>query len=239
LAQEKKIDLQQARGSGPGGRIQSTDVPSAKQHAAAAASQPIPAGLKVLKEIPMIGMRRAIAQNMQRSWQEAPQIIFQLDIEMDAAEGLRKLANENKIEGTPKISVTALLIKAAALTIKQNPIVNSQYTSEKVIVFEDINIGMAAAVENGLIVPVIRNVDKKGLVAISREVNDLAKRVREGKIMPDDLANGTFTISNLGMYGIDRFTAIVNPPQAAILAVGKMNRVFLPDADNQPALHMS
>ncbi len=234
IAQEKQVDLHGIAGSGPGGRIQAADVTSAKP--AAATGQSAVSGLQVLKEIPLIGMRRTIALNMQRSMQEAPHMFLQVDVEMDAAEGLRRLANENKIESAPKISVTAVIVKAVAQALKQNPIVNSQYTSEKLILYSDINIGMATALENGLIVPVIRNTDRKDLVQISREVNDLAQRARDAKLQPDDLANGTFTISNLGMYGIDRFTAIINPPQAAILAVGKLNRVFVPDEKGQPVL---
>lgn len=235
IAGEKQLDLHGITGSGPAGRIQAADVVSARP-AAVSAGQPVAAGLKVLKEIPLIGMRRTIAQNMQRSWQEAPHMVLQVDVEMDAAEGLRKLANENKVEGTPKISVTAVIVKAVAQALKQNPIVNSQFTGEKIVLFSDINIGVATALDNGLIVPVIHNADRKDLKQISFEVTDLAQRARSGKLQPDDLANGTFTISNLGMFGIDRFTAIINPPQAAILAVGKMNAIFVPDDKHQPVL---
>jgi len=234
VAQEKQIDLRTLRGSGPGGRIQAADVAAARP--AAQAGQATLSGLRILKEIPLIGMRRTIAQNMQRSMQEAPHMFLEVDVEMDAAEGLRRLANENKVAGTPKISVTAVIVKAVAQALKQNPIVNSQFSSEKLILYSDINVGVATALDNGLIVPVIHNADTKDLVQISREVNDLAQRARENKLQPDDLSNGTFTISNLGMFGIDRFTAIINPPQSAILAVGKMNRVFVPDEHDQPVL---
>jgi len=243
IAGEKQIDLRAVAGSGPAGRIQAADVVSARA-AEAPAAQPKPAGgsqavnpaLKILKEIPLVGMRRTIAQNMQRSMQEAPHMFLQVDVEMDAAEGLRKLANENKVENSPKVSVTALIVKAVAQALKQNPIVNSQFTSEKIVLYEDINVGVATALDNGLIVPVIHNADRKDLKQISFEVSDLAQRARNNKLQPDDLANGTFTISNLGMFGIDRFTAIINPPQAAILAVGKMNQVFVPDENGQPVL---
>ncbi len=234
VAQEKQIDLRTLRGSGPGGRIQAADVAAARP--AAPAGQATLSGLRILKEIPLIGMRRTIAQNMQRSMQEAPHMFLEVDVEMDAAEGLRRLANENKVAGTPKISVTAVIVKAVAQALKQNPIVNSQFSSEKIILYADINVGVATALDNGLIVPVIHNADTKDLVQISREVNDLAQRARENRLQPDDLANGTFTISNLGMFGIDRFTAIINPPQSAILAVGKMNRVFVPDEHDQAVL---
>ena len=243
IAQEKGVDLHVLGGSGPNGRIQAVDVSSARFSAPAA--QPVMAaapnmgaipGLKVLKEIPLVGMRRTIAQNMQRSMQQAPHMFLQVDVEMDAAEGLRKLANQNKVADAPKISVTALIVKAVAWALKQNPIINSQYTDEKIIEYADINIGIATALDNGLIVPVIHNADSKDLVKISRELGDLAQRARSNKLQPDDLSGGTFTISNLGMFGIDRFTAIINPPQSAILAVGKMNKVFVPDENDQPVL---
>jgi pyruvate dehydrogenase E2 component (dihydrolipoamide acetyltransferase) len=244
IAGEKQIDLRAVAGSGPAGRIQAADVisaqaaeaPAAQVKPAAAESLAVNPALKVLKEIPLVGMRRTIAQNMQRSMQEAPHMFLQVDVEMDAAEGLRKLANENKVENSPKVSVTALIVKAVAQALKQNPIVNSQFTSEKIVLYEDINVGVATALDNGLIVPVIHNADCKDLKQISFEVSDLAQRARNNKLQPDDLANGTFTISNLGMFGIDRFTAIINPPQAAILAVGKMNQVFVPDENGQPVL---
>jgi pyruvate dehydrogenase E2 component (dihydrolipoamide acetyltransferase) len=243
IAQEKGVNLQTLNGSGPSGRIQAADVsstradmPAAQPAMAAAPMLGAVPGLKVLKEIPLVGMRRTIAQNMQRSMQQAPHMFLQVDVEMDAAEGLRKLANQNKVADAPKISVTALIVKAVAWALKQNPIINSQYTDEKIIEYADINIGVATALDNGLIVPVIHNADAKDLVEISRELADLAQRARSNKLQPDDLSGGTFTISNLGMFGIDRFTAIINPPQSAILAVGKMNKVFVPDENDQPVL---
>ncbi len=242
IAQEKGVDLHALSGSGPNGRIQAEDVSTARAGAAVqAAVAAVPSigavpGLKVLKEIPLVGMRRTIAQNMQRSMQQAPHMFLQVDVEMDAAEGLRKLANQNKVADAPKISVTALIVKAVAWALKQNPIINSQYTDEKIILYSDINIGVATALDNGLIVPVIHNADSKDLLEISRELGDLAQRARSNKLQPDNLSGGTFTISNLGMFGIDRFTAIINPPQSAILAVGKMNKVFVPDENDQPVL---
>lgn len=234
IAKEKGINLATIAGSGPGGRIQAADVNAAKVSATSATIMPTEIG--VAKEIPLIGMRRVIAQNMQRSMQEAPHMVLQMDVEMDAAEGLRKLANTNKSADAPKVSVTAVIVKAVASALKQNPIVNSQFAGDKINVLADINIGVAAAIEDGLIVPVIHNADNKDLQQISAEVKDLAVKARESGLQPQDLADGTFTISNLGMYGIDRFSAIINPPQAAILAVGKMNQVFVPDDQGQPAL---
>lgn len=226
MAEQKLIDLRGLKGSGPGGRIQAADVEAAIREQAGQSPE---AGLKVLKEIPMIGMRRTIARNMQRSMQEAPHMTLQIDVELDAAEALRHSLNEKKKNKADKISITALIVQATAQALKSHPIVNSRYSDEKVILYSDIHIGIATALEEGLIVPVIHHTDEKGLAQISQELNDLAQRARDARLQPEDLAGGTFTISNLGMYGIDRFTAIINPPQAAILAVGKMRRVFMPD----------
>jgi len=227
IARELKVDLRSVKGSGPNGRIQAVDVSSGK---ATLSNQNIPDDMpSVLKEIPLIGMRRMIADNMARSVREAPHMTLQIDVEMDAVENLRKTANEIVKKSNSRISLTAVIVKAAALAIKKIPIINSQFTSEKILVLKDINIGVAAALEEGLIVPVIHKADQLDVSRISVTLNDLASRARENKLKPEDLSNGTFTISNLGMFGIDRFTAIINPPQSAILAVGAIKPQMVPD----------
>lgn len=227
VAKEMQVDIYGVTGSGPAGRIQAADVSSRK---AAPVIQTAPEGLpRVLKEIPLIGMRRMIADNMARSMREAPHMTLQVDVQMDAAEALRKLANEKITDKNFRISATAVIVKAVALAIKKYPIVNSQFTPEKILVFSDINIGVATALEDGLIVPVIHFADQLAVSEISLALNDLASRARENKLKSEDLANGTFTITNLGMFGIDRFTAIINPPQSAILAVGAIKRQLVPD----------
>ncbi len=227
VAKEIQVDLHGVIGSGPEGRIQAADVSSRK---ATSVIQTAPEGLpRVLKEIPLIGMRRMIADNMARSMREAPHMTLQVDVQMDAAEALRKLANEKITDKNFRISATAVIVKAVALAIKKYPIVNSQFTPEKILVFSDINIGVATALEDGLIVPVIHFADQLAVSEISLALNDLSSRARDNKLKPEDLANGTFTISNLGMFGINRFTAIINPPQSAILAVGAIKRQMVPD----------
>ena len=227
VGKELQVHLHGITGSGPEGRIQAADV---SLHKATSVTQKAPGGLPgVLKEIPLIGRRRMIADNMARSMREAPHMTLQIDVQMDAAEALRKTANEKITDKNSRISATAVIVKAVALAIKKYPIVNSQFTSEKILVFSDINIGVATALEDGLIVPVIHAADKQPVSQISIALNDLAARARENKLKPEDLANGTFTISNLGMFGIDRFTAIINPPQSAILAVGAIKRQMVPD----------
>ena len=232
VAKEMQIDLHGMVGSGPEKRIQAADLTSQK---VTPVIQKAPGGLPgILKEIPLIGMRRMIADSMARSMREAPHMTQQIDVQMDAAETMRKMANEKIIDKNSRISATAVIVKAVALAIKKFPIVNSQFTSEKILVFSDINIGVATALEDGLIVPVIHFADQRSVSQISIALNDLASRARDNKLKPEDLANGTFTISNLGMFGIDRFTAIINPPQSAILAVGAIKRQMIPDeVENQ------
>ena len=232
VAGEIQVDLHSVKGTGPEGRIQATDVRSYKKSPLTQTTGGDFPG--ILKEIPLIGMRRVIAENMSRSMREAPQMTLQIDVQMDEIEALRKLANEKITDKNSRISATAVIVKAVAFAIKKHPIVNSQFTSDKILVFSDINIGVATALEDGLIVPVIHAADQLPIAQISLALNELAIRARENKLKPEDLANGTFTISNLGMFGIDRFTAIINPPQSAILAVGAIKRHMVPDdSDDQ------
>ena len=220
IAKQLDINLFSIKGSGPKGRIQAADVE--EFHNQMPDQEVAGISMDVIEEIPLIGMRRKIAETMARSVQEAPHMTMQVDVQMEAIEHARKAANKENKDKSEKISLTAVIVKAVALAIKEKPLINSQFTPEKILVLKDINIGVATALDDGLIVPVIHHADTLDITEISKKLNDLAGRARENKILPDDLANGTFTISNLGMFGIDRFTAIINPPQSAILAVGAM-----------------
>lgn len=238
VAAETTVNLTRVKGTGPSGRIQEKDVRSAVSTEPVKADTIAPAGA-IHKEIPLIGMRRTIAENMQRSMQEAPHMTLQVDVQMDSAETLRGDANSRISDKAGKISATAVLVKASALAIRRNMIINSQYTPEKILVKENINVGVAVAIEDGLIVPVVANADTKSIEQISLEVNDLAQRARFARLKPQDLMDGTFTISNLGMLGIDRFTAIINPPQAAILAVGAIRKQLVPDDSDAPVIRIA
>ncbi len=238
VAAETTVNLTRVKGTGPSGRIQEKDVRSAVSTEPVKAATIAPAGA-IHKEIPLIGMRRTIAENMQRSMQEAPHMTLQVDVQMDSAETLRGDANSRISDKAGKISATAVLVKASALAIRRNMIINSQYTPEKILVKENINVGVAVAIEDGLIVPVVANADTKSIEQISLEVNDLAQRARFARLKPQDLMDGTFTISNLGMLGIDRFTAIINPPQAAILAVGAIRKQLVPDDSDAPVIRIA
>lgn len=226
-ARERGLDLATVVGSGPQGRIQRADV-----ERSAAMSIPIVAGEPTI--IPLEGMRRTIAERLQAAYQQAPHITFTLDIDMSKAIAFRDYANERVPEGQPRVSMTAVLVRACAWALRQHPLLNSYLRGERIYVMPDVNVGVAVALEEGLIVPVVRDADRKGLVQIGAEVVDLSTRARANRLRPEDVADGTFTVSNLGMFGIDRFTAILNPPQVGILAVGRIAKRFVPDEDDQP-----
>jgi pyruvate dehydrogenase E2 component (dihydrolipoamide acetyltransferase) len=231
ISREKVVNLAQIAGTGPKGRIQAQDVQKSNTKQGSVNSAIIEKA-----NIPMIGMRRTIAQNMKLSWNEAPHMTLQADIVVDGLEDLRNYLNLNKKSKSDKISMTALITKSVAAAIKKSPIINSQYSDNEIRILGEINIGIATALDDGLIVPVVHHVDEKSIEQISGEIKELSQRAKNNKLTSGDLVNATFTISNLGMYGIDSFTAIINPPQAAILAVGKMNRLFVPTEENLPII---
>lgn len=243
LGRELGIDLRTVSGSGPRGRVQSVDVLAEEQRQASAA---VPAPLPVATSaavaapaaasIPMTGMRRTIATRLQRSAQESPHIYFEADIDVTQAEALRARANKLVGEGQPRVSLTAIIARVCAWALKRHPLVNSRLDGDSISLLADVNIGVAVALDEGLIVPVLRQVDQKGLTQIAAETADLAERARSNRLRPDEVQDGTFTISNLGMFGVDRFTAIINPPQAAILAVGRTVRRLVPDENDQPVV---
>ncbi len=240
VAREQGLDLAAIAGSGPRGRVQEADALAAAEAQTAAtapALQPVAPAIAPAGEpqvIPLEGMRRTIAQRMQQSYQQAPHVSFTLDVDMTKAIAFREYANQRVPEGQPRISMTALILKAVAWALRQHPMVNSYLLRDEILVMPDVNVGMAVALEDGLIVPVIRNADRKGLVQIGQEVVDLSRRARSGELRPEEVADGTFTVSNLGMFGIDRFTAIINPPQVGILAVGRIAKRFVPGENDEP-----
>lgn len=239
LARQFQVDLATVAGSGPRGRVQAADVLAAAAARQATDRAPAPAaGLLQAGQpevIPLEGMRRTIALRMQTSAQQAPHIMLSLEIDMGRALALREQFNARLAGGKPLLSVTAMLVKACAAALREHPLLNSYFREDRILVMPQVNVGVAVALEEGLIVPVVRNADEKGLLQIAQEVNDLSQRARQGRLHPQEVADGTFTLSNLGMFGIDHFTAIINPPQVAILAVGRIARRFVPDEAGQPA----
>lgn len=255
-ARELGVDLVAVAGRGPQGRIQAPDVQAAQQAAQQAALQaaqqavavrpaPIPAPVAPQRPIaarpagpdaPRVmrleGMRRTIAARLQKSFQTAPHIFFDAVIDMSAIESLRvRVKNRNE-----KLSVTAILVKAVAVTLKKNPELNATIDHEDVSYWPTMNIGLAVALDDGLIVPVIKHVERLGLSDIQVTTDDLIIRARANALKLEDVSDGTFSISNLGMFGVDRFTAIINPPQVAILAVGRTVNQFVPDTEGRPVL---
>ncbi|MCA9916466.1 MAG: 2-oxo acid dehydrogenase subunit E2 [Anaerolineales bacterium] len=243
LAAENELSLQTVLGSGPNGRIQQKDVEQAIANRATIAPQAAVPATKLpepetaaFTRHTFSNMRRTIAHNMQQSKLNAPHVPFQIDVEMTAVLGLTDQANALMHKGEKVVTVTAVLAKMVAWALLRHPLLNSHIGDGEWLQFHEVNLGIAVALPEGLIVPVVQQANRKGIEALSAEIRDVAKRARENKLRPGDMQNGTFTISNLGMFGVDRFAAIINPPQVAILAVGQTSRRFVPDANDQPVL---
>ena len=237
IAKDKGIDLAQVKGSAEGGRIVKKDIegftPSAvkaivttpaEAKATEVAAIPIPqfTGVEKYTEKPVSQMRKVIAKRLSESLFTAPHFYLTMSIDMDSAMQARAKNNEF---ASVKISFNDIVLKAVAVALKQHPNVNSSWLGDKIRYNEHVNIGVAVAVEDGLLVPVVRFADGKSLSHISAEVKDFAQRAKTKKLQPQDWEGSTFTISNLGMFGIDEFTAIINPPDACILAVGGIQQV--------------
>ena len=228
-AQAQGLAIEGISGSGPRGRVQQADVLAAAKQPKPAAAAPLAGTSK-----PMVGMRKRIAERLTASYQNAPHIYLTVEVDMSAAEASRKRLNKlAEKQGQPSLSITTLLVKMVAWALKRHPYLNASLISDEINFWEDVNIGVATALEEGLIVPVIHGADMLSLSQINDHVRTLASKAREGTLSREEIDGGTFTISNLGMYGITSFTAIINPPQSAILAVGGMVRkpVVVDDKD--------
>lgn len=213
IAQEKGINLNQISGSAENGRITKKDVENFK----GGASMPAFVGVEKYTEVPVSQMRKTIAKRLSESLFTAPHFYLKMNIEMSSAMEARKIINDL---APVKISFNDLVLKAVALSLKQHPKVNSSWLGDKIRYNNHIHIGVAVAIEDGLIVPVVKFADNKSLAHISTEVKQLAEKAKSKKLQPNEFEGNTFTISNLGMFGIDQFTAIINSPDACILAVG-------------------
>ena len=236
IALERGVSLLGVQGTGPGGRVVAADVPTASiTHTAAPAAPRIEVPFSDSDtKTPLSGMRRTIAERLLASKTQIPH--FYLTIEIDAAP-LAKLRKElnaaAETAGTAKVTVNDFILLAAARAAKQHPRVNSAFAGDSIVEYGSVNLSVAIAVEDGLITPVIRDAQSLSLRAISAAVKDLAVRARSKKIKPEEYQGGTLTISNLGAYGIDSFYAIINPPQAAILAVGAIVKKPVVNAQDQ------
>ena len=225
LAREMGVDLAAVSGSGPGGRIHSKDVATQAQ-SPISQSPTLPSPNPAIRRIvPLTAMRRTIAARLTASVQQIPQFTASVTVNMERANQIIADIRADGGADGPKITVTALLIKACAWALARHPAVNASWREEsgktEIVEWGEINVGVAVALEAGLIVPVIRDAGRRTLAELAGDLADLSARAKANGLKPEDLAGGTFTISNLGMVGVERFTAIINPPQAAILAVGR------------------
>jgi pyruvate dehydrogenase E2 component (dihydrolipoamide acetyltransferase) len=223
-ARESGVALETVAGSGPRGRVQSTDVLAATRPRVA----PLPTAQVNGREaeiIPLTNIRRTIAERMQKSFNESPHIALTVEVDMTEAENARKRFNTQaeKLK-QPRITVTALMIKVVAWALIRNPYINASFNGDSISLWKDVNIGVATAAPQGLVVPVLKGADHLGVSEINIRLVELAERARENKLKLEDVQGGTFTISNLGMFGIRQFRAVINPPESAILAVGSVVR---------------
>jgi pyruvate dehydrogenase E2 component (dihydrolipoamide acetyltransferase) len=251
MARELGVDLTGAQGSGRAGRIAASDVERLRDNGAShalartgaasagSASMAVASPLLGPEVRPLSMMRKTIARRLTESKQTVPHFYLTIDVDADEMVRLRERINDelsapsqqgrqgrksNGEDKAPpdKISMNDLVIKACAIALTRVPECNAQFSPDAILVFKRIDISVAVAVPDGLVTPVIRNADTKSVVGIAREVRDLAGRARAKKLLPEEMANGTFSISNLGMFGIDSFSAVINPPEGAILAVGQV-----------------
>jgi pyruvate dehydrogenase E2 component (dihydrolipoamide acetyltransferase) len=254
LAQENDLDLSRIEGSGPAGRIVERDVRAAMESGTAqkadgkaeaeapepeaapqAAAAPGPTGAPGTELVEPSRMRRVIGERMTQSKQQVPHYYATIEVEMDDLLALRKQLNEQLEEQGIKLSINDFVMKAVSLALKDYPNLNALWTSEGIELHQQVDLAMAVALEEGLITPVIRDAANKTLSAISAASKDLAKRAREGGLKPEEYQGGTVTVSNMGMFGVESFAAIINPPQAAIIAVSSiMQRAMFKDDEVVP-----
>lgn len=229
IAKENNLDLGNISGSGEGGRIIKKDVETAIANGGVAPASAASAGAityaalssRESQEIPLSQMRKTIARRLGESKFSAPHFYLTIKINMDRSVDARKAINA---AGDVRISYNDIVVKAAALALRKHPMVNASWQGDKIIMNGQIDVGVAVAIDEGLLVPVVRNTDMKPLQVINAEIKEYAGRAREKRLKPEEMQGNTFTISNLGMFGIDEFTAIINPPASCILAVGGIDK---------------
>jgi pyruvate dehydrogenase E2 component (dihydrolipoyllysine-residue acetyltransferase) len=240
MAAHNKIDLSSVAGSGPGGRIIKRDIESwsgGTPRAASGGPAPAPAARPAAPapsivpgtEVPLSNMRKTIAKRLSESKFTAPHFYVTMEIAMDGAVDLREQIQ--RLENV-KISFNDLVLKACAKALTRFPMVNASWMGDRIATHSEVHIGVAVAMPDGLIVPVVRNADRKSILDISREVKDLAARAKDRKLKPEEFMGSTFSISNMGMFDVTEFTAIINPPESAILAVGAVRKVPVVDGDD-------
>lgn len=242
IADENNVSLQGLIGSGPHGRIIKNDVLNAGSGSKAGVIQRHPEEFRAIKNN---NVRKVIANRLLESKQSVPHFYLSADLNIDKLLEMRKSINDLAIiddKGKPnyKLSVNDIIIKATALALKEVPAANSSWTDDAILLYNNVDISVAVAIDGGLITPIVKNADQKSLIDISNEAKKLIKKARDGKLQPEEFQGGGFSISNLGMYGINNFQAIVNPPQSCILAVGAgIQKAIIKDGDFAKATIMN
>jgi pyruvate dehydrogenase E2 component (dihydrolipoamide acetyltransferase) len=226
LASERGLDIGQVQGSGPGGRIIKRDVESAAAAQPAQPSSVVSRPSADFEDVALTQIRKTIAKRLSESIGPIPTFYLTADFDLDRVSEMRAAMAEMGDEF--KVSINDILLKAVATALSQHPEVNAHWLGDRIRYHNRVHLGMAVATDDGLIVPVIFDADRKRMSEISREAKELAKRARERRLKPDEYTGSTFSISNLGMFGIDQFTAIINPPEVGILAIGTARDVLVP-----------
>ena len=218
IAQEQKVSLSEIIGTGPSGRVQAADVGTFIIES----SEKTQPSVSLVETLPLSRIRKRIADKMTESYQNAPHIYLTVEVDMHEAEESRKRINQ--LANEIPVSLTSYLIRVVAWALKRHPFLNAGFEDGHIKLWDQVNIGIATAIDEGLIVPVIHNADQKTIREISKDLAYLTTQAKAGVLTMEEVRDGTFTISNLGMFGIQSFTAIINPPQTAILAVGSIKR---------------
>jgi pyruvate dehydrogenase E2 component (dihydrolipoyllysine-residue acetyltransferase) len=233
-AREAGLTIETVSGSGPRGRVQQEDVEAEiRKHE----ESPVGNGVQVARRVPLDGMRRTISEQISKSYQQTPHISFSSRVDLSELNKVRAMMNARaQSEGKSRVSATAVFVKTTGLMLRDYPYLNASLKGDEILLWKQIHIGVAVALEDGLIVPVVKEADHKGVLQIAMELEDLISRARQGGLSLEDVTGGTFTISNLGPFGIAQFNAIINPPQSSILAIGAALEEFVPDENDQPEL---
>jgi pyruvate dehydrogenase E2 component (dihydrolipoamide acetyltransferase) len=212
VAADLGVDLATVAGSGRGGRVRRADVEAVAAVAAVAGDADVVA-------VPLSAMRRTVARRLVESMRSTPHFYLTTAVDAEALLAFRADLN-TQLDNDRKVSVNDLIVKACATLLGANPQLNVSFAGDQLLVHQRVHVGIAVAVDGGLVVPVVRDADTKTLTQVAREARALIGRARQGKLAPEEVGGGTFTVSNLGMFGVEQFTAVINPPEAAILAVG-------------------
>ena len=223
LAAQHGVDLATLAGTGPGGRISEADVQAAVEKAAVHSTSHCQApGRSVLRRIPLAGRRKVIAQRMAASLATAAQLTVMREVDASALVQARQALAARAAELGVRVSYDAILAKALAAALKEQPVLNAVIEGEEIVVLDEVHVGIATATPAGLVVPVVHDADTLSLIAVARAIEEFAARAAGGKLLPDEMTGGTVTITNIGLFGIDTFTPILNPPESAILGVGRI-----------------